>query len=146
MVFHLYIYRGFNLDIKFFRMKKVIFTEKAPLPVGPYSQAVEANGMLFIAGQVPLDPASGKLAEGGIAGQTRQVMENIGAILEAAGYGFGDVVKSTCLLADMADFKAMNEVYALYYPELSPARVAFAVKQLPLGALVEIETMAARQA
>ena len=88
----------------------MIFTEKAPQPVGPYSQAVEANGMLFIAGQVPLDPATGKLAEGGIAGQTRQVMENIGAILEAAGYGFGDVVKSTCLLADMADFKAMNEV------------------------------------
>ena len=125
-------------------MKKVIFTEKAPQPVGPYSQAVEAQGMLFIAGQVPLDPATGKLAEGGIAEQTRQVMENIGAILEAAGYTFGNVVKSTCLLADMADFKAMNEVYGRYYPVDPPARVAFAVKQLPLGALVEIETQAVK--
>ena len=125
-------------------MKKVIFTEKAPQPVGPYSQAVEAQGMLFIAGQVPLDPATGKLAEGGIAEQTRQVMENIGAILDAAGYTFSDVVKSTCLLADMADFKAMNEVYGRYYPVDPPARVAFAVKQLPLGALVEIETQAVK--
>jgi len=122
----------------------VIFTEKAPQPVGPYSQAVEAQGMLFIAGQVPLDPATGKLAEGGIAEQTRQVMENIGAILDAAGYTFSDVVKSTCLLADMTDFKAMNEVYGRYYPSDPPARVAFAVKQLPLGALVEIETLAVR--
>jgi len=125
-------------------MKKVIFTEKAPQPVGPYSKAVEAQGMLFIAGQVPLDPATGKLAEGGIAEQKRQVMENIGAILDAAGYTFSDVVKSTCLLADMTDFKAMNEVYGRYYPSDPPARVAFAVKQLPLGALVEIETLAVR--
>ncbi|HPJ78354.1 MAG TPA: RidA family protein [Prolixibacteraceae bacterium] len=125
-------------------MKRVIFTEKAPAPVGPYSQAVEVNGILFIAGQVPLDPATGRLAEGGIAEQTLQVMENIGAILEAAGYTFGNVVKSTCLLADMADFKAMNEVYGRYYPVDPPARVAFAVKQLPLGALVEIETQAVK--
>mgnify|MGYP003802970035 FL=1 len=122
----------------------MIFTEKAPAPVGPYSQAVEVNGILFIAGQVPLDPATGRLAEGGIAEQTLQVMENIGAILEAAGYTFGNVVKSTCLLADMADFKAMNEVYGRYYPVDPPARVAFAVKQLPLGALVEIETQAVK--
>ncbi len=122
----------------------MIFTEKAPAPVGPYSQAVEVNGILFIAGQVPLDPATGRLAEGGIAEQTLQVMENIGAILEAAGYTFGNVVKSTCLLADMADFKAMNEVYGRYYPVDPPARVAFAVKQLPLGALVEIDTQAVK--
>ena len=125
-------------------MKRVIFTEKAPAPVGPYSQAVEVNGILFIAGQVPLDPATGRLAEGGIAEQTLQVMENIGGSLEAAGYTFGNVVKSTCLLADMADFKAMNEVYGRYYPVDPPARVAFAVKQLPLGALVEIETQAVK--
>ncbi len=125
-------------------MKKIIFTENAPAPVGPYSQAVEANGMLFVAGQIPVDPRTGKLVEGGIEAQTRQALENTGSILAAAGYCFGDVVKSTCLLADMADFKAMNGVYAGYYPSDPPARVAFAVKQLPLGALIEIETMAVK--
>ncbi len=125
-------------------MKKIIFTDSAPLPVGPYSQATEVNGMLFVAGQVPIDPLMGKLVEGGIEVQTRQVMENIGAILRAAGYSFSDVVKSTCLLADMADFNAMNSVYATYYPVNPPARVAFSVKQLPLGALIEIETLAVK--
>jgi 2-iminobutanoate/2-iminopropanoate deaminase len=125
-------------------MKRIIFTEKAPRPVGPYSQAVEHNGILFIAGQVPIDPATGKLVEGSIQEQTEQVMLNIGAILEAAGYAFSDVVKSSCLLAEMADFKAMNEVYGRFYPDNPPARVAFAAKQLPLGALIEIETMAAK--
>ena len=123
-------------------MKRIIFTEHAPKPVGPYSQAVEVNGTLFIAGQVPLNPETGRLAEGGIREQTGQVMENIGAILEAAGYHFRDVVKSTCLLSTMDDFKPMNEVYAGYYPDSPPARVAFAVKELPLGALIEIETVA----
>lgn len=123
-------------------MKKIIFTDKAPRPVGPYSQAVEVNGMLFVAGQVPLDPQTGRLVEGGIEAQTRQVMENTAAILKAAGYSFCNVVKSTCLLADMSDFQAMNGVYAEYYPTNPPARVAFAVKQLPLGALIEIETLA----
>jgi len=125
-------------------MKRIIFTEKAPSPVGPYSQAVEVNGTLYIAGQVPIDPASGKLVEGNIQEQTEQVMKNIGAILETAGYAFSDVVKSTCLLSDMADFKAMNEMYGRYYPVNPPARVAFAAKQLPLGALIEIETIAAK--
>jgi 2-iminobutanoate/2-iminopropanoate deaminase len=125
-------------------MKRVIFTEKAPKPVGPYSQAVEHNGVLYIAGQVPINPSTGKLAEGGIREQTEQVMQNIGAILAEAGYTFSDVLKSTCLLADMADFQAMNEVYGAYYQNNPPARVAFAVKQLPLGALVEIETVAAK--
>lgn len=125
-------------------MKRIIFSEKAPAPAGPYSQAVEAGGILFISGQVPIDRASGQIAGGGIEGQTRQVMENIGAILEAAGYTFRDVVSTTCLLADMADFTVMNEVYVRYFPVDPPARVTFAVKGLPLGALVEIETRAVK--
>jgi 2-iminobutanoate/2-iminopropanoate deaminase len=125
-------------------MKKIIFTEKAPKAVGPYSQAVEMNGTLYVAGQVPLEPQSMKVVEGGIQEQTLQVMKNIGAILETAGYSYNDVVKSTCLLANMNDFKAMNEVYAQFYPENPPARAAFAVKELPLGVLIEIETVAMR--
>ncbi|HZH72356.1 MAG TPA: RidA family protein [Mariniphaga sp.] len=125
-------------------MKKIIYTENAPKAVGPYSQAVEVNQTLYVAGQVPLDPTTMKLVDGGIEEQTRQVLKNIGAILEAAGYTYGDVVRSTCLLADMKDFQAMNKVYAEFYPENPPARVAFAVKGLPLGALVEIETIAVR--
>lgn len=125
-------------------MKKIIFTDKAPKAIGPYSQAVETNGMLFISGQVPIDPATGKIAEGGIKEQTEQVMKNIGAILEAAGYTYADVIKSTCLLSDMDNFAAMNEVYGRYYPSESPARAAFGVVRLPLGALVEIETIAAK--
>lgn len=125
-------------------MKKVITTPHAPGAIGPYSQAIETNGMLFISGQIPLDPATGKLTEGGIAEQTEQVMKNIGAILEAAGYDFSHVVKSTCLLSDMDNFAAMNAVYGRYYPENPPARAAYGVVRLPLGALVEIETIAAR--
>jgi len=125
-------------------MKKVIVTSNAPGDIGPYSQAIEANGMLFISGQVPINPATGKLVEGGITEQTEQVMKNIGAILEAAGYTYANVIKSTCLLSDMADFAAMNAVYGKYYPTESPARAAYAVKGLPLGALVEIETIAAK--
>ena len=125
-------------------MKKIIHTSNAPAAIGPYSQAVEANGMLFISGQVAIGPQTGKVVEGGISEQTEQVMKNIGAILEAAGYTFSDVIKSTCLLSDMANFAAMNAVYGKYYPENSPARAAFAVKELPLGVLVEIETIAAK--
>lgn len=125
-------------------MKKIIQTINAPAAIGPYSQAVEANGTLYISGQVPVDPATGKLVEGGISEQTTQVMKNIGAILKEAGYDYANVVKSTCLLADMADFKAMNEVYSNYYPENQPARAAFAVKALPLGALIEIESIAVK--
>lgn len=125
-------------------MKKVIYTELAPFPRGPYSQAIEANGMLFVAGQVPLDPLSGKIVEGGIRKQTARVLDNIGAILESAGYTFGDVVKTTCLLSTMSDFQAMNEVYASYFENDPPARVTFAVKELPLQALVEIELTAAK--
>ena len=122
-------------------MKKVIHTENAPKAIGPYSQAIENNGILYISGQVPVNPQTGKIPEG-IEAQTEQVMQNISAILTEAGYTFADVVKSTCLLSDMTNFKAMNEVYAKYYPTEAPARAAFAVKELPLGALVEIETIA----
>jgi len=125
-------------------MKKVISTPNAPQAIGPYSQAVEVNGTLYISGQVPLDPETMKVVEGGIKEQTRQVMKNIGAILEVAGYSFPDVVKSTCLLSDMANFKAMNEVYGEFYEKDPPARAAFAVKELPLGVLIEIETVAVK--
>ena len=122
----------------------IISTENAPQAIGPYSQAVEANGMLFVSGQIPLNPESGKLVEGGIEEQTEQVMMNIGAILTAAGYSYTNVVKSTCLLADMSHFAGMNKVYARYYPSSPPARATFAVKGLPMQALVEIETIAVR--
>ena len=125
-------------------MKKIINTDKAPKAIGPYSQAVLAGNTLYISGQVPIDPATGKLAEGGITEQTEQVMNNIKAILDEAGFTFADVVKSTCLLASMDYFKPMNEVYAKYYPTDSPARAAFAVQALPMGALVEIETIAVK--
>jgi 2-iminobutanoate/2-iminopropanoate deaminase len=125
-------------------MKRIISTKDAPGAIGPYSQAVEANGTLYISGQVGVDPVTGKMVEGGISEQTEQVLRNIRAILLAAGYTLNDVVKSTCLLSDMTDFKAMNEVYARYYSSDQPARAAFAVKGLPLGALIEIETIAIR--
>jgi 2-iminobutanoate/2-iminopropanoate deaminase len=125
-------------------MKRVIFTEMAPKPVGPYSQAIEANGMLFIAGQVPLNPATSKVVEGGIKEQTQQVLENIGEILNAAGYNFGHVVKTTCLLNSLSDFQVMNEVYARFFETDPPARVTYAVKELPLNVLIEIEMIAAK--
>lgn len=125
-------------------MKRIIKTDQAPAAIGPYSQAVEVNGTLYISGQIPLNPKTMKLVDGGVADQTVQVMENIRAILDEAGYKFSDVVKSTCLLNDMNDFKAMNEVYSRYYSENSPARAAYAVKGLPLGALIEIETIAVK--
>lgn len=125
-------------------MKKIIYTDQAPQAIGPYSQAVEANGMLFISGQIPIDPATGKLVEGGITEQTEQVMKNIGAILKAAGYDFSQVIKSTCLLSDMDHFASMNAVYGKYYKTDPPARAAYGVVRLPMGALIEIETIAAK--
>jgi len=125
-------------------MKRIISTPNAPAAIGPYSQAIEVDGTLYISGQVPLNPATAKVVDGGITEQTEQVMKNIGAILKAAGYSYGDVVKSTCLLSDMGNFKAMNEVYGKYYAENPPARAAFAVKELPLGVLIEIETIAVK--
>jgi len=124
--------------------KKVISTQNAPQAIGPYSQAIEANGMLFISGQIPMNAETGKLVEGDITVQTEQVMKNIEAILKEAGYSFNDVVKSTVLLSDMDNFKAMNEVYGKYYATEPPARAAFAVKTLPLNVLVEIETIAVK--
>lgn len=125
-------------------MKRIINTIHAPAAIGPYSQAVEVGGTLYISGQIPLVPETMKIVEGGIQEQTEQVLLNIGAILDSAGYDFSDVVKSTCLLSDMANFKAMNEVYAKYYSKNAPARAAFAVKELPLGVLIEIETVAVK--
>jgi 2-iminobutanoate/2-iminopropanoate deaminase len=124
-------------------MKKIIHTDQAPKAIGPYSQAIEVNGMLFISGQIPIIPETGKIPEN-IESQTEQVMKNIGAILKEAGYGFEHVVKSTCLLSDMANFKAMNDIYGKYYLVNPPARAAFAVKALPLNVLVEIETIAVK--
>lgn len=124
-------------------MKKIISTPKAPAAVGPYSQAVEANGTLYISGQIPIDPSTGRMPEG-IEAQTEQVFANIAAILDEAGYGFGDVVKCTVLLSDIADFAAVNTVYAKYYTRDMPARAAYQVAALPLGAMVEIETIAAK--
>jgi 2-iminobutanoate/2-iminopropanoate deaminase len=123
-------------------MKRIIETSGAPAAIGPYSQAVENKGMLFISGQIPIDPATGKIVEGDITAQTEQVFRNISSILSASGYSFGEVVKTTCMLSDMSDFKAMNEVYARFYTEKQPARATFAVKGLPMGALIEIETIA----
>ena len=112
--------------------------------MGPYSQATEINGMLFISGQVPVNPESAKIIDGGIKEQTEQVLKNIEAILEAAGYSLQDVVKTTCFLSDMANFKEMNEVYARYFNINQPARSTFAVKELPLGVLLEIEAIVAK--
>jgi 2-iminobutanoate/2-iminopropanoate deaminase len=125
-------------------MKRVIQTPDAPAAIGPYSQAIEVSGTLYISGQIPLDPQTMKIVEGGIQEQTEQVLKNIGAILSEAGYTYSDVAKSTCLLSDMANFKAMNEVYGRYYSENPPARAAFAVKELPMGVLIEIETIASK--
>ncbi|MBO7492137.1 MAG: RidA family protein [Bacteroidales bacterium] len=124
-------------------MKNVIHTEHAPAAIGPYSQAIEANGMLFISGQIPVNPATGTVPEG-ITAQTEQVMKNIAAILDKAGYTFDNVVKTTCLLSDIANFGAMNEVYATRFPSNPPARAAFAVKDLPKGVMVEIEVIAVK--
>ncbi|HDP75733.1 MAG TPA: RidA family protein [Bacteroidales bacterium] len=124
--------------------KKIISTEKAPKAVGPYSQAVEANGFLFISGQIPIDPLTGKVVEGGIKEQTEQVLKNIGAILKEAGLDYKNVVKTTCLLSDMDNFAAMNEVYARYFTSEMPARAAYGVVRLPLGVTVEIECIAVR--
>ena len=125
-------------------MKRIINTINAPAAIGPYSQAVEANGTLYISGQLPINPAVGKIETTEITAQTEQVFANIKAILDEASYSFADVVKSTVFIADIADFAAMNEVYKKYYQTECPARSAFAVKSLPLGALVEIETIAVK--
>ncbi len=120
-------------------MKKIINTNNAPKAIGPYSQAIDINGMLFTSCQVPINPNTSKLVKGGITEQTEQVMKNINAIIDEAGYSLQQVVKCTCLLSDMKNFAAMNEVYGKYFSENPPARAAFAVKELPLGAMIGIE-------
>ena len=125
-------------------MKKVINTPKAPKAIGPYSQAIEVNGFLYISGQLPVDVNTGKIVEGGIQAQTEQSLKNIGYILEEAGMNYSNVVKTTCLLSDIANFAAMNEVYAKYFTSECPARAAFAVRDLPMGAMVEIEVVAVK--
>jgi 2-iminobutanoate/2-iminopropanoate deaminase len=120
----------------------VVTTAKAPKAVGPYVQGVKAHGFLFTAGQIGLDPATGKLVEGGIEAQTRRVLENLKAVVEAAGSSFTHAVKATVYLTDLNHFQAMNRIYATYFEGQSPARSTVGVAQLPLGALVEIELVA----
>ena len=124
------------------KVKTIIKTPKAPSAIGPYSQAVLANGMLFISGQVPLVVETMKVVEGGIKEQTKQVFENIKAILEEAGMSFVNVIKMNVLLTDMGDFKDVNDIYATYYESDFPARAAYQVVALPLGVMIEIETIA----
>ena len=125
-------------------MKKAISTQNAPGAIGPYSQAIEANGVIYLSGQLPIVPATGSFPEGGIKEQTRQSLLNAQAILKEAGADLSNVVKTTVLLADIADFGAMNEVYAEFFSAPYPGRSAFAVRDLPKGALVEIEMIAAK--
>ena len=125
-------------------MKTQIATTKAPAAIGPYSQAIEANGIVFVSGQLPIDPATGEFAQGGVKELTRQSLTNLQNILAEAGLTMENVVKTTVFLADMADFADMNSVYAEFFPGTCPARSAVAVKTLPKNALVEIECIAVR--
>ena len=125
-------------------MKTQIATTKAPAAIGPYSQAIEANGIVFVSGQLPIDPATGEFAQGGVKDLTRQSLTNMQNILAEAGLTMENVVKTTVFLADMADFADMNSVYAEFFPGTCPARSAVAVKTLPKNALVEIECIAVR--
>ena len=124
-------------------MKSVISTSKAPAAIGPYSQAIQVGNLLYASGQIPIDPSTGSIVDGGIKEQTRQSLLNVQAILEEAGLSFANVIKTTVFLADINDFADMNGVYAEFFSEPYPARSAVAVKSLPKGALVEIEVVAA---
>ena len=123
-------------------MNEVISTDRAPGAIGPYSQAIKANGMIFCSGQIPIDPATGDFVSDDIAEQTVQVFKNLAAVLEAAGSDFGKVVKTTVFLADMDDFAAMNEVYGRYFSENKPARATVQAARLPRDAKVEIDCIA----
>ncbi len=122
-------------------MMKKIATDKAPAAIGPYSQAIVAGGMVYTSGQIAIDPASGALVAGGVKEQTEQVMKNLGEVLRAAGSDYSNAVKTTCFLASIADFAVFNEIYGAYFSE-KPARSCVAVKDLPKGALVEVEVIA----
>ena len=126
-------------------MKKVISTPKAPAAIGPYSQAIQVGNLIYTSGQIPIDPATGQLVEGGVKEQTRQSLSNIQAILQEAGLTMASVVKTTVFMADMADFAEMDSVYAEFFTEPYPARSAVAVKTLPKNALVEIEVVAEKE-
>ncbi len=123
-------------------LKNIIATENAPQAIGPYSQAVEYGGLIYCSGQIPLDPATGQMAEGGVAEQTVRVLENLKAVLEAAGSGLECVLKTTCFLKDMGEFAAMNEVYARYFSTAPPARATVEAARLPRDVRVEIECVA----
>ena len=123
-------------------IKRVIQTEKAPKAIGPYSQAIQAGNLLFLSGQIPIDPATGEVVRGGIEQQTRQVLENIKGLLESQGLGMKDVVKVTIFLKDMENFKPLNELYAAYFPSSPPARSTVEVARLPRNVDVEIEVIA----
>jgi len=123
-------------------MKKPISTTEAPAAIGPYSQAVHAGNLLFLSGQIPLNPATGAIADGGIEEQTRQVMRNLKAVLHAAGLDYADLVKTTIFLVDLADFNVVNGIYGECFGEVPPARATVQVSALPKGALVEIEGVA----
>ncbi len=125
-------------------MKRAVTTAEAPAAIGPYSQAVEANGLVFLSGQIPLDPKTGKLVAGGIAEQTAQVMKNLRAVLDAAGCAFDDVVQATVYVADLADFATVNQVYGQHFHDVKPARATVQVAALPAGALVEVALVAAK--
>ena len=125
-------------------MKKIIATTAAPAAIGPYSQAIDGGSVVITSGQLPIDPATGAFAEGGVAGQTRQSLENVKAVLAGAGLAMENIVKTTVFLKDMNDFAAMNEVYATFFPSEPPARSAVEVARLPKDALVEIEAIAVR--
>jgi len=125
-------------------MKKVILSQNAPAPIGPYSQAVEVGPMLYCSGQIAIDPKSGQVLSGDVKAQAEQVMKNIEAVLSAANLKFQNVVKTTIFLTDMKDFVTVNEIYGRYFPENPPARSTVAVAGLPKGVQVEIEVIAAR--
>ena len=125
-------------------MKKVIATTNAPAAIGPYSQAIEYNGMVYASGQIPVNPATGEVESDNIEGQADQSLKNVGAILKEAGLDYSDVIKTTCFLADIADFAKFNEVYSRYFKEEAPARSCVAVKDLPKGVLCEVEGIAGR--
>lgn len=123
-------------------MLEAILTENAPAPIGPYNQAIRAGGLLFCSGQIPLDPETGEIVPGGIEAQTRRVMQNIEAVLRAAGASFAQVVKTTIFLIDMNDFRNVNAIYGEYFTPTPPARSTVAVAALPRGSRVEIEVIA----
>lgn len=125
-------------------MKNIIKAERAPAAIGPYSQAIDTNGILFVSGQIPLDPESGNIVEGGIREQTIQVIKNIDEIVKKAGYELTDIVKCTCFLRNLEDFQMMNEIYGAYFKANPPSRSTFEVSRLPKDVLVEIDAIAVR--